>query len=134
MKTNEEFLKEPTNCPNCNSTLINESSPVESAEGKGDITMYRGCNKCGCRGYVHYTAADYTVQFTPPLRLKARWVVSLDGNVVPATARDVGLDYAFIGLYQQNPETDLWEWLSDYENLSELERMTGIISVETMVM
>jgi hypothetical protein len=60
--------------------------------------------------------------------------VSLDGNVVPATARDVGLDYAFIGLYQQNPETDLWEWLSDYENLSELERMTGIISVETMVM
>ena len=134
MKTNEEFLKEPANCPNCNSTLIEESKLFQSTDGDGTVTMYRGCNKCGCRWNAHYIASDYTVQFTPPLRLSARWMVSIGSNVIPATAKDIGLDYAFIGLYQLNPMTGLWEWLSDYENLSELERMTGIISVEMMVM
>lgn len=129
-KTVEEYLKSYSHCPHCNSPHIEAQAMAETDDGHAYQDIW--CKDCHAQWTDSYTLTGYKMDYTPPLQLQVRWIVSEDGDIRPATAKEVSgktEHEPFIGLYQQNPATKLWEWMSDYASLDELADNTGITSV-----
>lgn len=126
MKTQQQYLKSPNQCPNCGN-----SSP-EYGMLTDDIMPSRSCRceNCHLEWKEFYNLAEYTVTFDPMVELRA--VPMIDNSQFDEENHIVGIpsgdleNYDFIRVFVYNPSAEKWTRFSDYRNIAELSLMTGI--------